>query len=197
MHLCVHPCMSLWSSERVLAVFYCLLPWFVRQFLTKHWSWPFWQDCLDLLSLRVNTSLEVVWSHPVYGFWRFRLRSSCLGSKCACLLSHLPRFYSLFLKGIFQKSIKIRISSSCKQSLTLSISLDMSFMNMTKNSWVEIWIETEEIAEHIGKYFCATNNLSYYILKVKKNAISACFKIRVTFMKSVVTRCFIMFGSFL
>lgn len=147
MHLCVHPCMSLWSSERVLAVFYCLLPWFVRQFLTKHWSWPFWQDCLDLLSLHVNTSLEIVWSHPVYGFWRFRLRSSCLGSKCSCLLSHLPRFYSLFLKGIFQKSIKIRISSSCKQSLTLSISLDnvlyeydQKFMGRDLNrNWRNCW----------------------------------------------------------
>lgn len=38
----------------------------------------------------------------------------------------------------------------------LSISLDVSVMNKTKNSWMGF---EREIAEHLGKYFCAKMTL--------------------------------------
>lgn len=51
---------------------------------------------------RVGGVLEAVCSQPVLTWvWIFRLKSSCLESK----LSHLPRSYSLFFKGIFFRNI--------------------------------------------------------------------------------------------
>lgn len=81
----------------------------------------------------------------------------CLDNKRSCLLSHLliPMVY--FLKGIFSKSTKMHIFYHVSIFfIMLSISLDVSVMNKTKNSWMGF---EREIAEHLGKYFCAKMTL--------------------------------------
>lgn len=63
-----------------------------------------------------------------------------------------------FLKGIFSKSTKMHIFYHVNIFFIILsiISLDVSVMNKTKNSWMGF---EREIAEHLGKYFCAKMTL--------------------------------------
>lgn len=114
MPVCAHVC-GCGSQENVGCLL--LLSTLICE-TVSHWtrSWPFWQGWLaskfpgSAVSMYQHGGwggglggvLEAVCSQPVLTWvWIFRLKSSCLESK----LSHLPRSYSLFFKGIFFRNI--------------------------------------------------------------------------------------------
>lgn len=70
-----------------------------------------------------------------------------------------PLWFFFFLKEYFQSQVKY-IFLSCEQVLMLSISLDVFIcMNVAKNSW--IGFEEKSLRNILGKYVCATTDLSY------------------------------------